>query len=382
MKRTLNLLKLLESQSHFLFGPRGVGKSYLIRNTLLKKDSVTYIDLLNSKNYLRLNAQPAELESLALEQIVVIDEVQRVPELLNEVHRLIEEKQKVFLLTGSSARSLKRGGANLLAGRAFRSDLFPLTFWELENNKSFDLARYLMLGGLPMSYLSENSWEYLDNYIETYLKEEIQAEALVRNLSNYHRFLHSAAFYNTQIINFTKIANNAQLSPNTVRDYYTILEDTLIGYLLPAWTESKKRKAIQTAKFYFFDLGVVNALKKIENLEPQSDLYGFAFEHFIVGEVRAYLSYTKSRKKMCYWQSTSQLEVDLIVGDNVAIEIKSTHNVQPKQDHKGLRAISEEKKWKHLILVSRDETEQVHSQGIHSLHWKTFLKKMWKSEYF
>ena len=380
MKRNLNLLKLLTKQSHFLFGPRGVGKSYLIRKNLLGNDQISYIDLLNSKNYLRLNSQPSALESYASKKIIVIDEVQRIPELLNEVHRLIEEKKKIFLLTGSSARSLKRGGANLLAGRALRADLFPFTYHELSQESAFDLNKYLITGGLPMSYLSSHPWDYLYNYLDTYLKEEIQAEALVRNLANYHRFLESAANYNTQILNFTKIANDAQLSPNTVRDYYGILEDTLIGYLLPAWTKSKKRKALQTAKFYFFDLGIVHAIREVEHLEPQSDLYGRAFEHFIINEIRAYLSYKGIRKKMFYWQSTSQYEVDLIIGDIIAIEIKSSNKVIPKQDYKGLRAIAEEKKWKHLLVVSRDEVEQ-QQYGIQSINWMTFLNNLWTGKY-
>lgn len=228
-----------------------MGKSFLIRETLLNQENLTFIDLLSSKNYLRLSARPSELESMAQGKVVVIDEIQRIPELLNEVHRLIEEKQISFLLTGSSARSLKRGGANLLAGRAFRADMFAFTWQELQAEKIFDLSKYLLTGGLPMAYLGEHPHEYLYNYVETYLKEEIQAESLVRNLANYHRFLEAAASANAEMVNFTKVANDAQLSPNTVRDYYGILEDTLIGYLIPAWTKSKKGKPCRRRNFIF-----------------------------------------------------------------------------------------------------------------------------------
>jgi len=357
-----------------------VGKSFLIRETLLNQENLTFIDLLSSKNYLRLSARPSELESMAQGKVVVIDEIQRIPELLNEVHRLIEEKQISFLLTGSSARSLKRGGANLLAGRAFRADMFAFTWQELQAEKIFDLSKYLLTGGLPMAYLGEHPHEYLYNYVETYLKEEIQAESLVRNLANYHRFLEAAASANAEMVNFTKVANDAQLSPNTVRDYYGILEDTLIGYLIPAWTKSKKRKAVQTAKFYFFDPGVVHAIRQIESLEPQSDLYGKAFEQFIAGEIRAYLSYSQSRQSLSYWRSTSQMEVDFVIGDHIAIEVKSSDRTNHR-DHKGLLAISEEQDWQHLLLVSKDETEQKFKSGIHHIHWEVFLKNLWAGYY-
>ena len=212
INRYLNPLQLLKKSSHFLLGPRAVGKSTLIKKSCLKDISpahskslsTNYINLLDSKIYLRLKSDPSLLSSFISKKYVVIDEIQRIPELLNEAHRLIEDENKCFLLTGSSARKLKRGNVNLLAGRAFKAELFPLTWFELATNKKFKLKRYLRFGGLPLAYLGQHSEEYLYNYVDTYLKEEIQSESITRNLPNYTRFLQSAAFNNAQLLNYTK----------------------------------------------------------------------------------------------------------------------------------------------------------------------------------
>lgn len=385
--RCLNPLQLLKKSSHFLLGPRAVGKSTLIKTSCLKKSPskkfplVDYINLLDSKIYLRLKGNPSLLSSLISKKYVIIDEIQRIPELLNEVHHLIEDKNKCFLLTGSSSRKLKRGKANLLAGRAFKAELFPLTWFELSRNKKFQLKRYLRFGGLPLACLGKYPEEYLYNYVDTYLKEEIQSEAITRSLPNYTRFLQSAAFNNAQLLNYTKVASDAQLSPNTVRDYYQILEDTLIGFSIPPWTKSIKRKAIQTAKFYFFDPGIVNTLCETKNLDPNSDLFGRAFEQFIACELKACLSYKKIRIPLCYWRSKSHFEVDLILGTQTAIEVKSSKKITPR-DHKGLLAIQEEKKWKHLIIVSRDPIKARFKNGIQHLPWEKFLTDLWKGVFF
>ncbi|MCZ0932755.1 MAG: ATP-binding protein [Oligoflexia bacterium] len=385
--RCLNPLLLLKESSHFLLGPRAVGKSTLINGGSKKSDQgrkafpVDYINLLDSNIYLRLKGDPSFLGSLIGKKHVIIDEIQRIPELLNEVHRLIEDENKKFLLTGSSARKLKKNNANLLAGRAFKSELFPLTWFELSNNKKFKLKHYLRFGGLPLAYLKPNGGEYLYSYVDTYLKEEISAEALARNLPNYVRFLQSAAFNNAQLLNYTRTANDAQLSPNTVKDYYQILEDTLIGFSVSPWTHSVKRKAIQTAKFYFFDLGVVHALCETQHLEPNSDLFGRAFEQFIACELRAYLSYKKIRSSLKYWRSKSGFEVDFIVGNKMALEVKSSRKIT-QRDHKGLLAICDEKKWKRLIIVSQDPVQASFKNGIQHLHWELFLTKLWQGSFF
>jgi len=377
MNRYLDISKLLKRNSFFLFGPRGTGKSYLIRNTLLKESSsIDYIDLLNSRFFIQLQNDPTRLENLVSNKTVVIDEVQRIPEILNEVQRLMEERKIKFLLTGSSARKLRRNNTNLLAGRAYRAELFPLTWRELKSSGVFDLGKYLKVGGLPKACADDEGFDFLYAYIDVYLKEEIQAEALARNLIHYSRFLESAAGMSSEMVNFTKVANDAQLSPNTVRDYYKILEDTLLGFLLPPWTKSVKRKAIQTPKFYFADIGLVHALRGIEHLDRQSNLYGKAFEHFICNEMRAYLSYSGKRIPLQYWRSKSQFEVDFVVGDLAAIEVKAAGRVT-QRDHKGLEAISEERDWRHLLIVSLDRQMQSFPTGIRHQYWEDFLEDLW-----
>ncbi len=378
MKRFLDLQEKLKKSSHFLLGPRGTGKSYLIRKSLIK--SAQIINLLDSKIYLLLQNSPSDLESIIQQTVVVIDEIQRIPELLNEVHRLIEEKNITFLLTGSSARKLRRNGVNLLAGRAFQARMFPLTWREIKTAGSFELDRYLQFGGLPSSYLNpENARDYLYAYIDTYLKEEIQAEAFVRNLAQYSRFLEASAYSSGKLINFTKIGNDAQISPNTVRDHYQLLEDTLLGFQLPAWTGSSKRKPIQTAKFYFFDIGVTLALLGVESLERASDLYGIAFEHFIAQEIRAYLSYSNKRDSFMFWRSKSNYEVDFLIGEETAIEVKASKKIS-QRDHKGLKALLEEGPRKHAFIVSTDKINQSFGK-IQHIYWETFLENLWAGKY-
>lgn len=377
VKRVLDLHSLLAKKSFFLFGPRATGKSTLIRQQLAEEAFV--IDLLDSRNFLRLSATPGDLEAMVAasgKALVVIDEVQRIPELLNEVHRLIESKRLRFLLTGSSARKLKRGQANLLAGRVWEARLFPLIYREIPD---FDLDRHLLYGGLPMVWLGEEPAEDLDAYAHTYLTEEIMAEGLIRKLPPFSRFLRVMALSNGEMLNFAKLASDCQVPPSTVAEYVALLEDTLVGYLLPAWTESKKRKAIRTAKFYFFDCGVTHLLAGTRTLDRNSDLYGKSFEQFIGGEIRAWLSYQRIKQPLCYWRSAHGDEVDYLIGEDVAVEVKSSTRVSWR-DFKGLDRLAEEGVFKHYLLVSQDPTE-MRDGSRHALPWQSFLDGLWERKW-
>ena len=378
LQRTLNLPNLLSRKSFFLFGPRATGKSTLINQQL--SASATVIDLLDSRLYLRLLNSPHDLESIIRSDskngIVVIDEIQRVPELLNEVHRLIENKKLTFLLTGSSARKLRRGKANLLAGRVWEARLFPFTCMEIPD---FNLERFLRYGGLPPVYLSKYPDEELDAYVNTYLKEEIMAEGLIRKLPPFSRFLHAAALINGEMINFSKLANDCQVPPSTVTEYVGLLEDTLVGFLLPAWTESIKRKAIRTGKLYFFDPGITHTLAGTQTLDRNSDLYGKSFEQFIGMEIRAYLSYKRRKLQLSYWRSTHGYEVDFLVGRETAVEVKASKKIS-QRDFKGLKALEEEKIFKNYILVSQDPIN-TRDGNFQALYWKKFLDNLWSGKF-
>lgn len=282
-----------------------------------------------------------------------------------------------FLLTGSSARKLKRGHANLLAGRAWTAQLFPLTFSEVPQ---FDLERFLRWGGLPVVYKSNDPQEELNAYVNTYLYEEIQAEGLVRKLPQFSRFLKVAALSNGQLINFAQIARDASVPASTVKEYYSILEDTLLGFQLNPWTKTRKRKSIETAKFYLFDPGVTHTLSQTKTLDRNSDLYGQSFEQWIGMELRAYLSYRRSNDALCFWRSTHQHEVDFIVGDHTAIEVKATRKTN--ENHlKNLALLQEEKICERYILVSQDKIETKHGP-FSTLHWRTFLEQLWNNQLF
>lgn len=371
LERILNLPALLERKSFFLFGPRGTGKTTLIRNTL---EDAFLIDFLEIKTYREYLKNPSILAEQKLKPVVVIDEVQKLPEILDEVHRLIETRKLTFLLTGSSARKLKRGGANLLAGRAWWAELFPLTSHEIPD---FELLTYLNRGGLPAVYPSDDFQEELKAYTGLYLKEEIQNEALTRKISHFTEFLDLVALCNGEEISYQSIAVDCGVSANSIKNYIQILEDTLVAFQLPGFTKTRKRKSISRAKLYFFDIGVVNSLAGRGEIMAGSELFGKAFEHFIVLEVRAFLSYFRKDVNMYYWRSTSQFEVDLVLGTQWAIEIKSTTMVQDKH-LKGIRALKEENAIENFAVVSCDTIERVTKDNITIFPWKRFLQKLWQ----
>jgi predicted AAA+ superfamily ATPase len=375
IQRVLNLTELLHSKSFFLFGPRSTGKTTLVEHQF--PQSRVY-DLLDSRVFSRLLKNPniIEEENPKATYPIVIDEIQKLPALLDEVHRLIARHNLRFLLTGSSARKLKHGAANLLAGRAWTAELFPLTRGEI---KQFDLLRYLNRGGLPQVYFSQTPSEELESYVSLYLKEEIQAESLTRNLPSFAAFLDAIALSNGEEINLQSFASDCSVSPVTVKNYIQILEDTLVGFSLPGFTKTKKRRATSRIKHYLFDVGVVNALARRGEIKPKSELFGKAFEQFIVQELRAYLSYSRRRVPLTYWRSTSNFEVDIVAGSSLALEIKSTSQVNDN-DLKGLRALKEEGLIKRFAIVSLDENQRTTRDGITILPWALFLAQLWDNK--
>lgn len=372
--RLLNLQDLLAKRSCFLLGPRQTGKTSLIQHVLKK---ARIYDLLDTSVYLALSHNPGRLaqELGPQDRIVVIDEIQRLPILLNEVHRLIETRGIRFLLTGSSARKLRRGGVNLLGGRARTKYLHPLTAKEL--SELFDLSRALERGLLPSVYFSDEPREDLQAYAGMYLQQEIVAEGVTRNVPAFSRFLRVAAFCNGTIVNFTNLSNDAQVARTTVYEYFEILKDTLVLYELPPWQKTKKRKPLASSKYYFFDIGVVAALQG-RTFRPGTPEFGEAFETYLMHELTSYSDYV-SGEKLSYWRSTSGFEIDFIIGDHTAIEVKAKENVSP-QDLKSLRAIAEEKKLKRYLCVCL-EPRMRRVDGIVVLPFKEFIETLWSGEY-
>ena len=313
------------TSSVFLFGPRGTGKTTWIRDRF--PTAATY-DLLDTREALRLSKAPGdlyrELVTLPPGSWAVIDEVQKVPELLNEVHRLIETHDLRFVLSGSSARKLRRRGVNLLAGRAVTTTMFPLVSAELDFE--VDVERALSHGTLPMALTGDDPPDYLRTYAETYLVQEVQAEALTRNLGAFARFLEIAARQNAQATNATSIARDSGIDRRTVQSHFSILTDTLIGYWLPAWKLKPATRQMQQSKFYFFDGGVVRALAGRLPYPPTPEERGPLLETFVLNELRAFLSYSGRHYRPHYWRSYDGAEVDVLCETPtgfVAIAIKS-----------------------------------------------------------
>ncbi|MFW5871962.1 MAG: ATP-binding protein [bacterium] len=377
MYKRSQTFKNADNESCFLWGARQTGKSTLLKS--LYPDSL-YFDLLLSDVFERLNRNPSELRELALaykgKYPIIIDEIQRIPALLNEVHWLIVNKGMHFILSGSSPRKLIRNGSNLLGGRALRYELYPLISREIHD---FDLLQALNSGLLPRHYLSKNPHKLLSAYVGSYLQDEIIAEAKIRNIDSFTRFLEVAAFSNGEIVNYSNIASECGVSPPTVKEYFQILEDTLIGRFVPAFQKKPKRRVIQTPRFYFFDIGIANYLLKRKSIELGSESFGKAFEHFIYHEIYAHRHYSDINYSISYWRTTSGFEVDFVLGDHeVAIEVKATSNAN--QRHlKGLKKFAEEYNIKKLILISNDPLPRKTGE-CSILPWKVFLEMLWNGE--
>ena len=374
VERVLDLPGLIQRKSHFLFGPRQTGKSFLIRQTL---PGVRLYDLLDHATYLALGQRPGRIaeELTTADRVVVIDEIQRLPELLNEVHRLIETRGTKFLLTGSSARKLRRGGVNLLGGRARTRYFHPLIAREL--GRHFDLARAVARGTLPSIYFSDDPQADLEAYAGSYLQQEIVAEGATRNVPAFSRFLRVTAHCNGTIVNFTNVANDAQVPRTTVYEYFEILKDTLVLHEVPAWRKSQKRKPLASSKFYFFDVGVTATLQG-RRFRPRTPEFGEGVETYLMHELVAYRDYI-SGEPLHYWRSTSGFEVDFILGDHTAIEVKAKETVSP-QDVKSLRALAEERKLKRYVCVSL-EARPRRVDGLALVPVREFLDALWSGEY-
>jgi len=362
------------NESAFLWGARQTGKSTLLKALF---GGSRIFDLLQGDVYERFRREPGLLRQ-TLEQgenssAVIIDEIQRLPELLNEVHWLIENKGIRFILSGSSPRRIPRSGGNLLGGRALRYELYPLSWSEIPD---FNLGRALNHGLLPKIYLSSNPQKLLSAYIGNYLKDEISTEARIRNAASFSSFLEAAAFSNGEMVNFTNIAAECGVTSPTVKEYFHILEDALIGRFLPSFRKKPKRRVILAPKFWFFDLGIAGYLLKRGNAGPGSEAFGKAFEHFIYQEIQAHRSYSDLNYDFHYWRTTSGMEVDFILGEHeAAIEVKSTSQVNSRH-MQGLRQFAEEYTVKHLILVSNDPIPRK-VDSIDVLPWNMFLERLW-----
>jgi predicted AAA+ superfamily ATPase len=366
-----------ENESIFLWGARQTGKSTLLKE--LFPDALWY-DLLLSSDYKRLldNNGLIRERVLADESIrtVVIDEIQRLPELFNEVQWLIVNKNIRFILSGSSPRKIRRSGANLLGGRALRYELYPLVSAEIPD---FDLLRALNHGLLPKIYDSANPTKLLNAYIGNYLQDEIVAEAKLRNVDVFSRFLQIAAITNGEIVNYTNIAAETAVSSTTVKEYFQILENTLLGRHLPSFQKKPKRRVVLSPKFYLFDIGIVNSLLQRNKIGFGTETFGKAFEHFIYQEIYAHSHYSGLEYPVSYWRTSSGFEVDFVLGDHqVAIEVKSINNVNPRH-LKGLRAFAEEYTIEKQMVVSNDPYPRL-VDNILILPWKVFLQRLWNGE--
>jgi predicted AAA+ superfamily ATPase len=372
--RLPDLAGWLGKKSHFLFGPRQTGKTFLIRHSL---SGAHGYDLLDGAVFLALSQRPSRLaeELPSGTREVVIDEIQRLPALLNEVHRLIEERGVRFLLTGSSARSLRRGGVNLLGGRARTRFLHPLTRRELGSH--FDLGRAIERGLLPSIYFSDDPKADLDAYTGTYLQQEIVAEGAVRSAPAFSRFLKVAAHCHATAINFTRLASDAQVPRTTVYEYFEILKDTLLLHEVPSWRFSKKRKPLASSKYYFFDGGVVSALQG-RLVQPGTPEFGIAFETYVFHELISHRDYI-SGLPIHHWHSASGYEVDFLLGDHTAIEVKGKEAVSD-QDLRSLRALGEEQKVKRLLCVSLEARPRKVGE-IEVIPFGLFLDALWDGEF-
>jgi predicted AAA+ superfamily ATPase len=371
-------ISLPNKQSAFLWGPRKTGKSTYLRKSF--PQSLTY-DFLKTDLALEFTKRPSLLrgqilakDAAILKHPIILDEVQKVPKIMDEVHWLIENKGLSFILCGSSARKLKRGKANLLGGRAWRYEMFPFVSAELED---IDLLRALNHGMIPDHYLRDNYKKSLRGYVQDYLKEEVFNEGLTRNIPAFARFFDAVGYSHGELTNFSNIARDCGVDAKTIKEYYQILVDTLLGQMVEPFKRRQSRQIIvKTPKFYLFDVGVAGAITKRQISEMRGESFGRAFEHFIFTEIVAHSSYSELNYKINYWRTKSGLEVDFILGDGAAaIEVKGTSYVNNK-DLRPLIAFIEEYAPSKALVVCNEAEERVIGQ-VRVMPWRRFLEELW-----
>ena len=382
------LCNLWNTNSFFLFGPRGCGKTTLIEDLFPSSETV-FIDLLDSSLFDEFLLDRSRFTSLidspeSINKRVVIDEVQKLPELLDVVHSQIQKRKRQFVLTGSSSRRLKQKGTNLLAGRAWVYNLFP--FSTLELGEHFDLRKCLEYGSLPEAYLSESresSHEYLNAYVGTYLQKEIQEERWVRNIGPFRKFLAIAAQMNGKIINKSKLAKEIGIDDVTIANYLEIMEDTLIGFTLPSYHTSVRKAQRQAPKFYLIDPGIKRALDRTlsVSLEPQTSAFGDAFEHWVILDIKKHISYSRLDWELSYIRTKDDVEIDLVIDRpgqrKLLIEIKSKERVS-EEDSKALETLGNDLDPKaEKLLLSNDQLEQKFGSTV-AIHWKAGLERIFK----
>ena len=377
-KRLFDVKSKLD-EGMFLFGARQTGKSTLLKERF--KGEI-YYDLLDPDLRKFFKRNPNALKDALWEKpagtLVIIDEIQKVPELLDIVHTLMVEKGLHFILSGSSARKLKRSGANTLGGRAIPETLYPLVWPEVTD---FQLDRAVQNGMIPRHYMVPDATKRLKAYVEVYLNEEIREEGEVRELDAFERFMEVAAISDGEMLNYTNIASDCGVSTKTVQSYFQILYDTLIGYEIPAYRKVVKRKILQAPKFYYFDVGLANYLMGRYSLKRGTDDYGHAFEHLIIQEIIAYKGYNDKKDNISYWRTYDRKEVDVVIGDaKLAIEIKSSEQVKTKYKA-GLRAFKEEHPDCRLMLVSLEPVTRK-AEDIEMVYVTDFLKMLWNGKIF
>ena len=368
-------LSLPADRSAFLWGPRKTGKTYWIKRYFA--DSVI-IDLLKTDVFADYASRPSLLREQYQEHrgLVVIDEIQMVPDLLNEIHWLIENTDVSFLMTGSSVRKLRRRHANLLGGRAWRYTMAPLTYAETEG---FDLEQIVVSGLLPPHFLSSDPVQDLRSYVADYLKEEIAAEAVIQNIPAFAEFLRVAALTSGELLNYTNVGRETGVSAKVVRNYFQILEDTLLGFRITPWRKVRNRRLIETEKFYLFDVGVTNYLARRAPRIGTPE-FGNSFENYILMELKAYQAYRNPELDIRYWRTSTGFEVDFVLDDMaVAIEVKGSQRVHSTHT-RGLRALLEEHTVKRAVIVSLEKQPRKLGSSIEVLPWQIFLNTLWSGE--